>query len=94
MKQGLFYTSSKRTSQFAVKDKKKFEHHHDLVYHAKCHDCDDNYTGEVGRRLGEHICDQSGKDNKLQMLKLSCEKALKNVSLKDFHIVGNSFSKK
>ena len=68
----------------AKKDKSKFEHQHDLVYHAKWPDCDDNYIGEVGRRLWECVCDHSGKDHKSHMLKHSYEKAHKNVSSEDW----------
>ena len=66
------------------KDKAKFEHQHDLVYHAKWPDCDDNYIGEVGRRLWEFVCDYSGEDHKSHMLKHSYEKAHKNVSSEDW----------
>lgn len=39
----------------------KFNHQHDLVYHDISAYCEGNYIGEVGRRLGDHICDHSGK---------------------------------
>ena len=40
---------------FQIKDKSKFDHQHDLVYHAKCPSelCDKNYIGESGRRITE-----------------------------------------
>ena len=55
----------------------KFEHQHDLVYHAKCPDYDDKFIEEVERRLGDHVCDHSGKDHKLNMLKYSYKKHIK-----------------
>ena len=61
-------------TQISICNKREKEHQHHLVYHAKCHDCDDNYIEEVGRRLGEHVCDHSGKDHKSHMLKHSFEK--------------------
>ena len=63
------------------------------MYHAKCPDCDGNYVGEVGGRLGERVCDHSGIDHKSHMLKHSCEKAHKNVSSEAFRTLGNGFSK-
>ena len=39
----IVYTSTKLRSQFGITVKTKFEHQHDLVYHAKCPDCDDNH---------------------------------------------------
>ena len=89
----IVYTSTKFRSQFAIKDKTKFEHQHDLVHRAKCLECDNNYTGEIGRRLGEHVCYHSGKDHKSHILKHKNKKAHKNVSSEDFCILGNGFSK-
>ena len=43
----IVYTGTKLRSQFGITVKTKFEHQHDLVYHAKCSDCDDNYIGEA-----------------------------------------------
>ena len=47
------------------------------MYHAKCPDYDDKFIEEVERRLGDHVCDHSGKDHKLNMLKYSYEKHIK-----------------
>ena len=55
----------------------KLEHQHDLVYHAKCPYYDDKFIEEVERRLGDHVCDHSGKDHKLNMLKHSYKKHIK-----------------
>lgn len=62
--ESVFYGLSWRWkifSQFAIKEKKKFDHQHDLVYHAISADREENYIEEVGRRLGDRICDHSGK---------------------------------
>ena len=45
------YTGKRLSSCFKIKDKKKFDHEHDLVYHVKCLEelCTDDYIGESGR---------------------------------------------
>ena len=43
------------------------------MYHAKYHECDENYIEEVGRRLGHRVYDHNGKDHKSHMLKHSLE---------------------
>ena len=55
------------------------------MYHAKCPDCDDNYTGEAGRSFQQRV---SGI-----LLKHSYEKAHQNVSSEDFRILVNDISK-
>ena len=46
----IMYTGRKLSTCFQIKDKSKFDHQHDLVYHAKCPSelCNKNYIGESG----------------------------------------------
>ena len=73
IKTKVVYTGTKLGSNFQIKDKTKFDHKHDLVYNTKCPECQEDYIGEIGRRLHERICDHSGKDGKSHMLKHSLE---------------------
>ena len=58
------YTSKSLSSCFKVKDKKAFDHGHDLVYHFKCPEesCTDDHIGESGRRVIERVKDHNGRD--------------------------------
>ena len=81
-----------QSSNFQIKDKTKFHHKHDLVYYVKCPECQEDYIGEIGRRLHERICDHSGKDSKSHMLKHSLENNHKQVSFEDFRILRNGYT--
>ena len=52
----VVYTGTKLSSNFQIKDKTKFNQKHDLVYYVKCPECQEDYIGEIGRRLHERIC--------------------------------------
>ena len=54
------------SSRFQLKDQTKKDHQHNVVYYVKCpnEQCTEDYTGETGRRLIEHVKDHSGKDLK------------------------------
>ena len=86
------YTETKLGSNFHIKGKTKFDHKHDLVYYVKCPECQEDYIGEIGRRLHERICDHSGKDSKSHMLKHSLENNHKQVSFEDFYILRNAYT--
>ena len=45
----IAFTGSKLSTCFQVKDKKKFEHNHDIVCHGTSPetDCSENYIGET-----------------------------------------------
>ena len=88
----VVYTGTKLGSNFQIKDKTKFDHKHDLVYYVKCPECQEDYIGEIGRRLHERICDHSGKDSKSHMLKHSLESKHKQVSFEDFRILRNGYT--
>ena len=53
------------SSRFQLKDQTKKDQHN-VVYYVKCpnEQCTEDYTGETGRRLIEHVKDHSGKDLK------------------------------
>ena len=86
------YTGTKLCSSFQIKDKKKFNHKHDLVYYVKCPECQEDYIGEIGRRVQERICDHSGKNSKSHMLKHSVENDHKRVFFEDFRILRNGYT--
>ena len=56
---------------FNIKDKTKFPHKHDLVYHAKCAEesCNYDYVGETARRISERVLDHSGRNKNSHILK-------------------------
>ena len=83
----VVYNGTKLGFNFQIKDKTKFDHKNDLVYYVKYLECQEDYIGEVGRRLYERICDHSGKDSKSHMLKISLENNHKQVSVEDFRIL-------
>ena len=45
----VIYKSKKLSSKFQIKDKTKFKHMHNIVYHGKCHDksCNSHYGGQT-----------------------------------------------
>ena len=88
----IVYTRTKLGSNFQIKDKTKFDHKYDLVYYVKCPECQEDYIGEIGRRLHERICDHSGKDSKSHMLKHSLENNHKQVSFEDFCRIQNGYT--
>ena len=63
-------TYSQLSSCFNIKDKTKFPHKHDLVYHAKCAEesCTDDYVGETARCISEYVLDHSERDENSHIL--------------------------
>ena len=55
LKTDVAFQGKKLSSCFNIKDKTKFPHKHDLVYHAKCAEesCNDDYVGGTARRTFE-----------------------------------------
>ena len=64
------------SSCFNIKDKTKFPHKHDLVYHAKCAEesYNDDYIGKTAKRISEKVLDHSGRDKNSHILKHQIEK--------------------
>ena len=58
------YTGKRLSSCFETKDRKKFDHEHDLVYYVKFPEesYTDDYICESGRRLAGWVKDHNGRD--------------------------------
>ena len=51
----ILYNSRKLSLFFSLKDKTDEQHKHNLVYAFQCGECNRNYTGETGMRIGKRI---------------------------------------
>ena len=92
--QKLLSQVKKLNSCFSIKDKRKFDDQHDLVYYVKCTEpaCRDNYLGETGRRIIERIKDHSGSDHASHMVKHNIETSHNDVNTANFKITDMNFS--
>ena len=87
------YTRTKLSTCFNIKDRTKFEHQDNIVYHDKCPkvDCRDNYIGEASRRIFGRIIDHNGRDRNSHLFRHSVEQNHKNVKRQDFKILGKGY---
>ena len=87
------YTGERLSPCFETKDRKKFDHEHDLVYHVKCpeeSDTDD-YICESGRRVAGWVKDHNGRDKSSHMLRHSVEKNHAKGTVDDFKVIGRNY---
>ena len=77
------YLGIKLSSNFQLKYQTKKDHQHDVVCYVKCSEeqCTEDYTGETGRHLIEHVKDHSGKDSKSHLFEHAMETNQKMVTL-------------
>ena len=89
----LVYTSTKRSSNFNIKDITKKEHKHDLVYSVKCPEetCNETYNGETGRRLVEKIDEHRGKDKNSHVYQHLVNSNHALITLNDFTILNSGY---
>ena len=84
------YKARKLGSSFNIKDKIKFEHQHNVVYHAKCPNkkCKSQYTGETRCRISKRTGQHSGKDKKSHLFRHSQRTKHKKVNFDAVKIIG------
>ena len=90
----ITYKSMKLPSKFEMKDPHIFEHRHNCTYYAKCPNCEEDYVGEIGRRLKERVIDHNRRDNMSHLLKHSREREHQHVWVSDFKILNSNYSDK
>ena len=76
IKTDVAFQGKQLSSCFNIKDKTKFPHKHDLVYHAKCAEekRNDDSVDETARCTSERVLDHSGRDKNSHILKTSNRK--------------------
>ena len=64
VKTDVAFQGKQINSCFSIKDKTKFPHKHDLVYHVKCAEesCNNDYVGKTARCISERVLVHSGRD--------------------------------
>ena len=89
------YSASKLSNKFNVKSKIKQDHQHVVTYYVKCPEetCREDYIGETGRILSEHVINHSGHYKNSHVLKRCIEKEHKLPSLENFMILGTNYKK-
>ena len=90
----VIHAGTKLSAKFHIKNKNKDNNKHDLVHYAKCPECDESYVGETRRTLQDRVDEHSGKDSTYNIIRHSCQENLKNVSSKNFQILGYRYKEK
>ena len=87
------YAGKRLSSCFKIKDRKKFDHEHDLIYHIKCPEesCTVDYVGVSGRRLIERVKYRNGINQSSHMLRHSIEKNHAEATVNDFKVIGRNY---
>jgi len=87
------YRSKKLSTRFNIKDKTKFEHMHNVVYHVKCPNkkCKSHYGGQTKCRIGKRQGQHRETDKKSHVYQHSTTTKHKRVSVNDFEILGRGY---
>ena len=76
-----------------MKDKTKFGHNRDIVYHGTCPetDCSENYIGETARRISESVKDNTGKDVHSHFFKRAIKSRHEVLDISNYSIIGKEY---
>ena len=88
------YTGKRLSFWLKIKDRKKFDHENDLVYHVKVPEelCTDDCIGESGRWvMKEWVKYHNGRDKSSNMLRHSIKKNHAKVTVNDFKVIGGNY---
>ena len=89
VKTDVAFQGKQLSSYFNIKDKTKFPHKQDLVYHAECPEesCNDDYVSKTSRHISERAVDHSGRDKNSHILEHQIEKEHPFPQYKNFEIL-------
>ena len=89
----IAFTGSKLSACFQVKNKTKFGHNHDIVYHGTCYktDCPENYIGETARRISERAKDHTGRYVRSHLFKHAVESGHEVLDVTYYSIIGKGY---
>ena len=86
VKTDVAFQDKQLNSCFNIKDKTKFPHKHDLVYHARCAEesYNDDFVSEKAKHIFERVLDHSGRDKKFSYFKTRNQKRTPLSTISDF----------
>ena len=89
----FIYTGTKLGSRFNIKDKIKFQHQHNVVYHAVCPNakCTSHYTGQTKCRIMKRAKEHQGTDKKSHLTIHAKKTKHKKVNISSFEILGKGY---
>ena len=87
------YKAKRLGASFNIKDKIKFEHQHNVVYHSECPNkkCTSQYTGETRCRIEKRIAQHHGKDKNSHLFRHAERTKHKRVDKHSFKIIGQGY---
>ena len=87
------YKARRLGASFNIKDKIKFEHQHNVVYHSECPNkkCTSQYTGETRCRIEKRIAQHHGKDKNSHLFRHAEKTKHKKVDRHSFKIIGQGY---
>ena len=87
------YRAKRLGGSFNIKDKIKFEHQHNVVYHSECPNkkCKSSYTGQTKCRIGKRIPQHEGKDRNSHLFRHAEKTKHKRVDSHLFKIIGKGY---
>ena len=87
------YRAKRLGGSFNIKDKIKFEHQHNVVYHSECPNkkCKSSYTGQTKCRIGKRIPQHGGKDRNSHLFRHAEKTKHKRVDNHSFKIIGKGY---
>ena len=90
VKTDVAFQDKQLSSCFNIKNKTKFLHKHDLVYHAKCAEesCNDDYVGKTGRHISERVLDHSGTHKNILKHQIEKNTLAHNTRILKFLVTG------
>ena len=89
----IVYNAKRLSSKFAVKDKTRLKHLHNVVYHTKCPNkkCKSRYIGQTKCRVGKRTIEHNRTDKKSHVLKHSKKSKHRRIWLDDVEILGQGY---
>ena len=89
----IVYNAKRLSSKFAVKDKTRLKHLHNVVYHTKCPNkkCKSRYIGQTKCRVGKRTIEHNRTDKNSHVLKHSKKSKHRRIWLDDVEILGQGY---
>ena len=93
MKPNIFFTGTKLSSNFNVKDPVPSSKKYDVLYRSVCatESCNEDYVGGCARRLYDREKDHNGRDHLSHLVKHARKTGHLPVDMANFEVIGGGY---